>query len=434
MPVMRYVRGVDAPRRIFVAIPNYSGSVVAECLQSLMAAQPMLQAADISIDLCIESGNCHVDDSRNSMVEQFLKTDCTDLVFIDDDVGFDPVDLLRLVNFDRDLVAGVYPKKEDDEVYPVMLEPAREIWAEQDGLVEVKGAPTGFMRIRRHVIDKMIDAFKARSFVSQNGRTYIPLFERLVIDGTRYSGDYAFCQRWIAQGGKIYVDPEMSFTHTGPKTWSGTLGDFWRKRAGLMHPKFDAAMKRLVSGDDSAEVFHDLVEFYGNPFTVPGEFLASAYHLAKRYEHVLETGSGLTTLVMATVADVVSLEHDILYGNQTKSLLAEYGLQDKALVHNCPLKHYADGNIWYDIDKDLIVNYPLVVCDGPPRKYGRSGLFASGPIDLTESVILMDDTYDPQQSQLIESFDKDAREIISYGKERRFTISTPTSMSVAANA
>jgi acetone carboxylase gamma subunit len=40
------------------------------------------------------SGNCHVDDARNSVVREFLASDCTELVFIDADVSWEPETLV----------------------------------------------------------------------------------------------------------------------------------------------------------------------------------------------------------------------------------------------------------------------------------------------------------------------------------------------------
>ncbi len=201
MPVVNYRRGLDSSGpRVFLAVPTGSGDITAPCVASLLEGVQALRAFGFAVDFCIEAGNCHVDDARNSLVREFLKTDCADLVFIDADVGFDPVDLVRLCQFDRDVVGGVYPKKEEPEGFPVLVEGS--LQAEADGLVEVKGLPTGFLRIRRPVLETLRD--KAESFIGQAGDPvpYHVIFERRIEDGKRWSGDYAFCRKWLAEGGK----------------------------------------------------------------------------------------------------------------------------------------------------------------------------------------------------------------------------------------
>lgn len=318
----------------------------------------MLDAADFNVTLCTEAGNCHVDDARNSLVREFLKTDATDMVFVDADVGFRPEDLLRLVSVDRDVVAGIYPKKEDDESFPVIPLPG-EIWADADGLVEVEGVPTGFLRIRRHVLETL--RANATSFIGQNGEDepYHLIFERMIAGNRRMSGDYAFCHKWRKTGGRIFVDPEMVFTHTGAKSWTGSLGGWWKRKHGvetqLAAEKFDRAMKAIIAGNPTALDFADLAEGWANGWSASPELLAHAWKLAKG--NILECGSGLTTLVMACKGHVTALEHDPMFASHTAAMLDRYGL--KADIICKPLK---DG--WYDFDGGI---FDTLMIDGPPR-------------------------------------------------------------------
>lgn len=314
----------------------------------------MLDAAGFNITLCTEVGNCHVDDARNSLVREFLKTECTDFVFIDADVGFRPEDLLKLVSVDRDVIAGVYPKKQDDTEFPVFVGSGVALHADDDGLVEVDAVPTGFLRIKRHVLETL--AGKAVGFIGQGGGDvpYKIIFERLVADGRRWSGDYGFCRKWKAEGGKIYVDPEMVFSHTGQKTWFGTLGDHWRKVHGVDRLRFDEAVEALKSGSAEPEHFVALSKGWGNEWAASPEFLAAAHRLSG---NILECGSGLSTLVMATRGNVTALEHEPAFAAHTMAMLERYGLKADIIC-----KPLVDG--WYDYSGG---EYDALVIDGPPR-------------------------------------------------------------------
>ena len=145
--------------RVFVATaayqfhPNYT--------HSLAAAMAVLAHEGIAVDLCHIAEHCHVDDARNAMVREFMMSEASHLIFIDNDVGFSPGNLVRLAkhNPDVDMVAGVYPLKEDEEGYPVRVKGGSDLWADSDGLVEVDGLPTGFLRISRRCLEQMIEKY-----------------------------------------------------------------------------------------------------------------------------------------------------------------------------------------------------------------------------------------------------------------------------------
>lgn len=371
-------------QRIFLAVPSYDGKIEPMALISILKGMELLRGNGIGCTFSLLDGDCHVDDARNGMVHAFLESDCTDMVFIDADVAFRPENLLRLVQHDAELVAGVYPKKQDPAEFPV-LPLGGERWARPDGLVEVAGAPTGFMRIARATIEKLVEAHKDRHFYPQgptDGRPHPILFERTLEESRRWSGDYSFCRKWRAIGGKVLIDPEMDFGHVGSFAWTGRLSDYWRREAGEEPVRFVLAMGRLKAGDPKPEDFVTLHEAWGNPWAASPEFLIAAYSMAKKVKGpVLETGSGLSTLVMAAAgADVTSLEHDLAWYRRVRAATerlglgrvgnAQIGCRGANLLY-VPLEE--DG--WYEWDTESD-DLALIICDGPPRNLAdRSFVF-----------------------------------------------------------
>lgn len=362
------------PSHIFLCTTSTTGEVSGPYTVALADSIMALAEAGIGVEYCLIAENCHVDDARNEAVREFLLSDCTDLVFTDADVGWQSSDMVALVTYDRDLVAGVYPKRtlDDDEVFPVFPIFGKPIQAEADGLVEVAGAPTGFMRIRRHVIEKIVAEEPRRFWGQSQTRDEAPhhiVFERTYADNARWSGDYSFCRRWRRLGGKVFVAPEMNLMHQGTKEWTGSLGDHWKRKAGLLPDRLILALEALKQGADDAELFVTLHDAWHNNWAAPPGLLACVAKLARQTGGpILETGSGLSTLVaVACGAEAHSLEHDPARYKETKDALEQAGLSTAGL-------HYAPIDLetgWYQVPEGLPKMFAVVLCDGPPRSFGN---------------------------------------------------------------
>lgn len=381
MPTMRYVRGPNnGPSRFLIATQHGDGKVHAPFLQALVETLQSAPSMGWSVDFVIECGNCHVDDARNASVRQFLSTDCDYLLFIDADVGWTPKGIWQLMRHEGDVVCGVYPKKQEKEDYPVRFAPGGIFSV--NGLIEVEGAPTGFMRISRRCIEKMVDAHRHRQFIgSDGGDPYTILFERTFEDGHRWSGDYEFCRKWRRMGGKIHVDPEISFSHEGLYEWKGSLGRFLKEKAGIVPEGF----REAIASFPKTQAFVDLFNANGESYGAPPTLLAAVYLLSGEGKRVIEAGSGLTTLVAAASgAEVHSLEHDIRYYRRTLAWLEQLGLD--AHVHYAPLDPETG---WYRVP-ELPENFDLAICDGPPREFGGRDHFWSLP-GIEKAIWIADD-------------------------------------------
>lgn len=443
MAKVSYLEGAvrTASIRAFIATPTYTGKVDNSYMFSLLQSIRKLDAAGICFDHYLLSYNCHVDDGRNAIVRDFLLSDCTDLVFIDADVAWQADDLVRLIKHDRDVVAGVYPKRASHDLdFPVWVEPGTILQADDDGLVEVSGAPTGFMKIKRHVLEKLVKANEHRQYIGKGSNSgndpYTVVFERDIADGHRWSGDYNFCRIWRKAGGKVFVDPEMFLSHIGEVDFSGTLGDHWRDKHGvtekIREARFNEAVNNLKSGIVDESTFADICTGWANPFSVNADLLAACYYLAKEADPkrgaILETGSGLTTLVMALAnpnIQIHALEHEAIWGSRLKYFLDMHDIKN-VTVHFNPLKQYGVDK-WYDTTTLPKENFSLALCDGPPRKISnRNLLFSQLGEQIKDAVILQDDAdSDPAVEPFKEWAKELGREVKILGKRRHFAISPP---------
>ena len=377
------------PRRVFLAVPSY-GDVSGITAFSLFRAHPALLDAGFDVELCMLLGDCHVDDARNSLVADFLESTCDDLVFIDADICFQNDDLIRLLNHDRDVVGGAYPKKSDNAEYPVWLKDG-EIWSDRDGLIEVNGIATGFLRIRRNVLEDL--AKTAQYYMTSKGRNVPMIFERLIVDGGRYSGDIAFCHKWRQAGGKVYVDPNCYLEHEGNKRWSGTFAAHLRSVHGLSLR--DGIGKIRGGTEQDADYLNLCLEWGNDGYAAGGELLKACVMVARQVRGaVLETGCGLSTLVMAAAnpsLTVHALEHKWEWAAKTEQA-AERLVIKNIVIHRVSLADTPAGR-WYEVPRLPWGDIELVVCDGPPRMEGNRrilfGVMATH--DCRPKCILVDD-------------------------------------------
>jgi choline kinase len=166
--------------------------------------------------------------ARNDIVQLALESDVDDLVFVDADVDWNPNDFIKLLNRDADVVGGVYPKKSDEEEYPVKIENFEHDNLKDD-LIEVDGLPMGFTRITKKALKKIWD--ESREYREPHKEKPIRMVFDINIDDKGYlvSEDISFCDKWKGLGGKLYFDPNINLAHVGTKRWIGNFSEWLKK-------------------------------------------------------------------------------------------------------------------------------------------------------------------------------------------------------------
>jgi hypothetical protein len=221
-----------SPPTLFIATPCLDGNVSAHYTASLARSIMLLQQRGWRApQVDFEIGNSLIADARNKLVARFLASDCSDLVFIDADLSWQAADLLRLASHDRPLVAGVYQRKSRTKI-DFAVKFGADIAQDADGLVAVQRVGTGFMRLRRDGLEKMVAAHPALRLKNpaapDDGRFYA-LFDTAVVDGQFVGEDFTFCDRWRALGGQVLIDPALNFAHHGATAYDEPLRKYLQK-------------------------------------------------------------------------------------------------------------------------------------------------------------------------------------------------------------
>ena len=236
---------------LVVATPCFGGQISVRYGGSLFKLQKRVRAYDdLDLKILFKDGDALITRARASLVAQFLDDpDATHLLFVDADIGFEPEQVIRLIECGADMCAAVYPiKRIDWDRVKTVIEQARPnpaaatlkyVFEVEDpdaviaraGFVKVRYAGTGFLMIRRHALERMCAHYPQLRYAGDHSmdaasasNNRYALFDCMIDDtGTYLSEDFAFCKRWTDIGGEIWADLNSRLDHVGPMVFSGDL-------------------------------------------------------------------------------------------------------------------------------------------------------------------------------------------------------------------
>ncbi len=241
--------------KIFIATPMYGGKNEGLFAKSILDLQAFLMAHGIESRFSFLFNESLIPRARNYLVDEFLRSGYTHLLFLDADIEFEANDILTLIVLDKDVVGAPYPKKSinwsaikeavkrNPDISPGDLErlvgdfvfnpiPGTKEFKVTEPL-EVLEIGTGYMLVKREVFDRFKEEYPHLRYkpdhVGQanfDGSRYIHAYFDTVIDPKthRYlSEDYMFCQYWREIGGQVWMCPWMRTGHVGTYKFTGDM-------------------------------------------------------------------------------------------------------------------------------------------------------------------------------------------------------------------
>lgn len=258
---------------LVIGTPCFGGQLSTLYFASVFKLQKALRNyPDVELTIQLRDGDALVTRARANLVSAFLDNPtATHLLFVDADIGFEPDQVLRLLGSGGDVVAGVYPIKRIDwqklqvavaagkpNIRSAALNYVLEV-EDPDNIVAACGftraryAGTGFLMIRRHVLEKMCERYKSLQFRREHSIAdpladsphRFALFECMIEPetGTYLSEDFSFCKRWTDMGGQIWLDLQSRLNHVGPATF---YGDVATQFDGYQDAGRDAVLTKVV--------------------------------------------------------------------------------------------------------------------------------------------------------------------------------------------
>jgi hypothetical protein len=247
-----------------ILTPCYNSTVYVSYMESLIQTFAMCKDIGLQMKVHFCRNDSLVSRARNNLIAKAMadpKT--THMLFIDADITWDPSDILKLLIGDKGVIGGIYPIKQykwdnlsEPEFMSTLMKRKQksqlaDFVSDQDflktnmvkynvnyessvlnvtnNLAKVKHLATGFMMIKREVIETMCRGFPNTKYVDDVGFLHgkendfaYALFDCGVEEGHYFSEDWMFCHRWSKMGGGVYIDVTINLDHTGIETYKGS--------------------------------------------------------------------------------------------------------------------------------------------------------------------------------------------------------------------
>lgn len=256
---------------VYILTPCFASLCYVNYVHCLMNTVDLFKHYGIALKIEFCKNDSLVSRARNNLVARAMSDpNMTHMLFIDNDITWDPMDVLKLVMADKPIVGGIYPLKNynwnvltkgkneptqnfvQDAITRKNNSQFKDVISDEHmiqynllkynvnylnstlnvekNLAEIKHLATGFMMIKRDVIEKMSKAFPSTKYTddvnflrpNENEFAYA-LFDCGVEEGHYYSEDWLFCHRWTKMKGKIYMDVTINLTHTGQEDYRGSF-------------------------------------------------------------------------------------------------------------------------------------------------------------------------------------------------------------------
>lgn len=274
MPKIEIDINVLRQRKLFVATPMYGGQCAGPYMKSCLDLNTLCLKYGIDCQWYFLFNESLITRARNYLVDEFMRSASSHMMFIDSDIAFNAEDVLALLALDKPVVGGPYSKKTIawEKVFDAskhgLADANPNLLAEYSGDYVFNPAPgtkeirmqepaevleigTGFMMIKREVFDQYRAGIPNISYKPDHNRNVnfagdreIFMYFQAEIDpeSKRYlSEDYLFCQNVRKLGIPVYLCPWMKMQHIGMYVYGGSL----QALADLSH-------KQLQSGQATA--------------------------------------------------------------------------------------------------------------------------------------------------------------------------------------
>lgn len=184
---------------------------------SIQAAMGAASRKGLNCAMPPRVGDSLISRARQNELVPFMQRNFDYLFSLDDDVDIPENTLVKLIENDKDICAGLYRFKSSEPGISGRIPSDGPKWAEilqRNLVVPAIYASTGCMMVKREVIEGMIEKYPEleyrRNLVSD---VCWALYMPFVKDGEYLSEDWAFCRRAKDAGFEVWIDGGIKCGH-----------------------------------------------------------------------------------------------------------------------------------------------------------------------------------------------------------------------------
>jgi len=251
---------------VCILTPCYGGQCQVDYIVCLINTFILFSRANIPLHVEFCKNDSLVTRARNNLVAKALTNKSfTHIMFIDSDISWNSIDIIKLILNDKPIVGGVYPLKnynisrltENESYLPAILKKKKEYQTGEllsdeeflkhnlldynanfidntvritQNLIQLKHIANGFMMIQREVFARLIKEFPETKYTDdvgflkqeENANAYA-FFNTGVMDDHFLSEDWFFCETCKKLGYDIYADVSINLHHSGIHTFQGSF-------------------------------------------------------------------------------------------------------------------------------------------------------------------------------------------------------------------
>jgi hypothetical protein len=264
--IYKFMIEYGKPIKLIILTPCYGGVTHVNYMICLINTLDYFRNLGITLHIEFCKNDSLITRARNNLIAKAMTIqDATHFMFIDNDITWNPIEIVKLLIANKDLVGGIYPLKKymwnrlldtgktsistiinekkkssdilkhfDNEIILTSqllkynMNPLNLELHIEENIAEIRHLPTGFMMIKREVIEQMIDFYSETKYNddigylnSEEDQYAYALFDTGIIEGHYLSEDWLFCERWCKIGGKVFMDVSIVLTHTGLEDYNG---------------------------------------------------------------------------------------------------------------------------------------------------------------------------------------------------------------------
>ena len=215
---------------VVIALPAHGGIVMEKTTLGLFNLGKLFVRNNIDHGLLTLTNSSLITQARSKCANYFLNnTQFEYLFFLDSDIGFNPPDVVKLLNYKLPMVSGTYPMKTIPMRYCVSVKQPEE---RRGDLLKIDGNGMGFCLIHRQVFIDVAKAHPELKYTPELNDSDVPPTEAEMNNSYHYfaelkrgdgfvAEDKSFFARAEKVGYDMWLDTSIALNHCGFHIYEG---------------------------------------------------------------------------------------------------------------------------------------------------------------------------------------------------------------------